>query len=137
MPLYCYYDPETGEQFELLMSIEEREAMSDEDAAITHKGRYLRRDFVRETGGRINTAWSTPLVSVAMGVHPDQVEEATRDLKERGIRGVEFDRKTGDCKFASRGARRAYCESLGYIDNDAGYRDPVENREHLYGETER
>lgn len=137
MPLYCYYDPETHERFELLMPIDEMLEKGDDDAAIMHEGRYLRRDFVRETGGRINTAWSTPLISTAMGVHPDQAEQATKDLQEKGIRGVEFDPRTGDCKFSSRGARKRYCESLGYRDNDAGYSDPQSSKEHLYGEVER
>jgi len=136
MPLYCYYDPDTDERFELFMSIEEMLERGDDDAAIEHEGRYLRRDFVRETGGVINTAWSTPLESTAMGVHPDQVDDAIKDLKEKGIRGVEFT-KDGNVKFASRGARRRYCESLGYVDRDAGYSDPQQDRQHHYGEVER
>lgn len=136
MPLYCYYDPETGDRIELLMSIDEMLAKGDDDAAIVHEGRYLRRDFVRETGGRINTAWSNPLASDAVGVNPDQIPEAIEHSRKIGV-PIEFNRD-GQALFTSRGHRKRYCEAIGFVDNDGGYGDPQVNREEEYqGETSR
>lgn len=131
MPLYCYYDPETGEPVDLFLGLDEMLEMSDDNSGITHEGRYLKRDYPRETNGWVNTAWSTPLKSDALGVGLDQIDDAIAHSREIGV-PTDFDRKTGEAIFRSRGHRKRYCEATGYVDRDGGYGDPTQSKEEQY-----
>lgn len=64
-----------------------------------------------------------PYYSEAMGVHPDQVQEEARVLKEAGI-PTEI-RSDGCLKVESRSHRRRLIRHLRMYDRDAGYGDPT------------
>jgi len=64
-----------------------------------------------------------PLHSDAMGVNPKQIPEAMANAKKHGV-PLEFTSE-GEAIFTSARHRKAYCEKFGYVDNNAGYADPV------------
>lgn len=78
-------------------------------------------------GGPISTArkgipYAQPLVSMAAGVHPDQVAEANAHLQKHGVKGARY-RPDGQAEFDSRQGRREFGRATGYYDADAGYGD--------------
>lgn len=68
-----------------------------------------------------NVAWSKEFRSRALGVHPSEVPEANRRIKELGISGY-FDRK-GDFRTNSRQARNKLLYHKGCFDKDGSYGD--------------
>jgi len=75
-----------------------------------------------DQGLMIETTWSKPVLSDAMGVHPNQIQGCVEDARKRGIE-IEF-APDGRQVFRSRKARKEYCRSEGFHDNDGGYGDP-------------
>lgn len=65
------------------------------------------------------TAW--PIVSDALGVHPDQVPEANHRNKAAGV-NVQYNRK-GQAVIPSRGERRKLLRLEKAHDRDGGYGD--------------
>jgi hypothetical protein len=61
--------------------------------------------------------------SDALGVHPDQVEEAYAESVQAGA-PTEFDPKTGQAIIRDRHHRKRYAEAMGMYDIDGGYGDP-------------
>jgi hypothetical protein len=59
--------------------------------------------------------------SIALAVHPSQVEEASSDAVRKGV-PTEFTRD-GRPIFESRAHRKKYFQAYGYFDRDAGYGD--------------
>lgn len=68
-----------------------------------------------------NRPWGKRIKSIALAVHPDQVEEATKDAVARGV-PTEF---TADGRpiLTDRNHRKQYMKAYGYFDRDAGYGD--------------
>ncbi len=73
------------------------------------------QDVMVEGGGH----W--PILSEALGVHPEQVQEANQRNKAAGI-AVEYNRK-GQAVIPSRGERRKLMDLEGVHDRDGGYGD--------------
>jgi hypothetical protein len=63
----------------------------------------------------------TPIVSDALAVHPDQVEEATQDAIAKGV-PTEF-LPDGRPILTSRSHRRDYLRAYGFHDRNGGYGD--------------
>lgn len=76
---------------------------------------------VGECGGHAPACW--PMVSEAMAVHPDQVDEANARAKRHGLTGVKYQKGTGMVELSDRGSRRQLLRLEGYHDNHAGYGD--------------
>lgn len=66
--------------------------------------------------------WAEPVLSDAMGVHPDQIHEAQQHSVSIGV-PTQFN-KLGQAVFTSRQHRRDYCRHFGVHDLDGGYGDP-------------
>ena len=64
---------------------------------------------------------NNPAGSLALKVHPKQVQEAIASAKKRGV-PTEFDR-TGKPLFTSRAHKKAYLKAYGYVNFDGGYGD--------------
>lgn len=82
-------------------------------------GKRARRDFGRVIGIAPSSNW--PQTSVAMGVQPEQREEATKDARSRGV-PTEFNLQ-GDAVFTSRAHRRDFLKAYHAHDHDGGYGD--------------
>lgn len=65
--------------------------------------------------------WGRGFRSDAMGINPDQRMEAVAADQAQGLRGVDYDEKTGEAIFSSRGAYKRYCEAHGFFDRNSGY----------------
>lgn len=68
-------------------------------------------------------AYSRPVLSDALAVHPKQVKEAIEDARKRGV-PTEF-APDGRPLIRSRQHRNAYLRAYGFHDRDAGYSDPA------------
>lgn len=68
------------------------------------------------------TTWRKPVHSIAMGVHPDQIEEAKAHDRKLGLGETEYD-KDGSPVLRNRGQKRDRLKAYGMIDRDsyAGY----------------
>ena len=76
--------------------------------------------FGEEAAGQRPACW--PMESESLGVHPDQVQEATEHARSLGV-PTEFSADANPI-FTSPGHRKAYAEALGYYDKNGGYGDP-------------
>lgn len=120
MPIYCFQCSLCSRVFEKLLKIDGRLT-----ATCPECGGDAERDFRSERvqpscgGGR---GW--PMESYAAGVHPDQIPEAVRAYKAKGVE-AEFNPKTGDMKWNSRKHRARCLKAGGYYDRNAGYSDPA------------
>ena len=65
--------------------------------------------------------WREPLVSLALGVHPEQVAEANERNRKCGI-AARYD-STGKAHIPNRSDRNRLLARCGMHDNDAGYGD--------------
>jgi hypothetical protein len=68
------------------------------------------------------STWSEPVLSDALGVHPEQIKQAQEHSVRHGV-PTEFT-KDGRAILTSRQHRRDYARLLGYRDLDGGYGDP-------------
>lgn len=64
-------------------------------------------------------AW--PILSDAVGIHPDQVDEAREECKRLGV-PTDF-KDDGRVVFTSRAHRKEYLRAHGYYDRNGGYGD--------------
>lgn len=89
-----------------------------------------RQEFLKHSAGlkgilkarkfnTISTGW--PLHSDALGVNPDQRQEAYEESVRMGV-PTHFDEE-GCAILISRQHKRRYCEANGMFDRDAGYGD--------------
>ena len=74
----------------------------------------------RKRPGKRKRTW--PMVSNAMGVHPDQIPEFMEDARKHGI-ALNFT-PDGGAIFESPGQRKEYCRIKGEHDRNGGYGDP-------------
>lgn len=75
---------------------------------------------VGECGGHRPACW--PMVSEAMAVHPDQVDDANARAKRHGLTGVKYNKK-GFVELSDRGSRKKLLRLEGFHDNHGGYGD--------------
>lgn len=109
MPMYCYTDKEG-------LTVERRYAMSEDiPERITVAGVVFNRDIQAEHRSMRGGERGWPRFSEAMGVMPDQVPDATRQLQAAGVRSVEFN-SDGDLKVDSPQHQRQLARALGMKD---------------------
>ena len=80
------------------------------------------RKKVKPGAPMINHAYAKPLVGIAAGCHPDQVQEFNADLERAGIQGARY-LPDGRVEYSARSARRAHARFRGLVDLDGGYGD--------------
>lgn len=122
MPFYIYKDNETGESFELMMSMSEMLRRQRKDGSIIHDGRKLFRDVVSEHRNVTSNTDTWPLLSDAAGVHPSQAEDAYKQSADIGV-PTRFHPDTGQAIFESRSHRKAFLKAKGMYDRSGGYGD--------------
>lgn len=149
MPVYCYRQEETGDLIEEVMTceemekreveryddvlgrfrkciIKEKEVLSDTGLEKGEEIIYW-RDVVSEQKGVKSFPKNYPQHSDAMGCHPEDAQEAYNESVKMGI-PTKFDNE-GRAIFESAGHRKQYCEAFGFGDKNAGYSDPVPQKE--------
>ncbi len=67
--------------------------------------------------GKAVTTWRKPVKSIAMMVHPDQIEEAKAEDQKRGV-SVEYTPQ-GEPVYRERSTRKAHMRAYGRIDRDS------------------
>jgi len=107
MPLYCY-QTEDGEIVERMYSA------GRAPATITVNGCTAHRSYQAEHSPHNRGVNPWPMWSIAGGVHPSQVAEATQVLAEAGVK-AEFN-EHGDVKWESKGHREAYIRARRWTD---------------------
>lgn len=111
MPVYCYRrGAEVVEHFV--------HSWKDAPKALRMDHKVFRRSYGDERRQPVlqrANAWSKPVVSVAMGVHPSQVPEM-----ERAFPGVKYT-TNGDPVFVNEGQRRRYMKHFGFVDRDGNW----------------
>lgn len=80
--------------------------------------------YVDKVPLRVLSTWCRGHRSYAMGINPVQRIEALKADAAAGLTGVDYDPKTGDAIFSSRGARKRFCEFHGFKDRNGSYSDP-------------
>ena len=120
MPLYEFID-ESGAIHQLQMSMQEFDKRVTDDSIILSDGKTARCYY--NPRGMSTVPANYPMVSYAAGVHPDQVEQQMRYLRERGCGQVNHT-SDGDPIFEDKHQRRRVCEALGLFDRNGGYSDP-------------
>jgi hypothetical protein len=119
MPVYCYKCPACESVKELCRTMEERN-----DAVLCEgDGFVMNRDFLAESGGYVHTPGTWPMLSDAMGVHPDQIHEASKEAASLGV-PTQF---TADGRAVLTGPqhRKKLCEAYGFYDKNASFGDPT------------
>jgi len=122
MPFYIYKNKETGEAFELMMSMSEMLRRQRKDGTIVHEGKTLHRDVISEHRGISSNPGAWPLMSDAAGVHPSQAGDAYKQSVEIGV-PTQFHSETGQAIFESRSHRKAFLKAKGMYDRSGGYGD--------------
>lgn len=77
-----------------------------------------------ERSSRAAICEKRPWESTSIAVNPAQAGKFTQDLRDAGIKGASYDRKTGNLVCTSKSARREAVRLRGFHDNDGGYGDP-------------
>lgn len=87
-----------------------------------YEGKFPSRlDLNSPPGGQRPGCW--PMLSDAMGVHPNQIAEAYQDSLRRGV-PTDF-HQDGRPIFTDQAHRKAYAKAYGYRDRNACYGDPA------------
>ena len=116
MPTYCFRDGD-GNPVERFMSVADFERLVVDDV-LTEDGHALRLDVVAQHSGIPQASCGTwPLHSLAAGVHPNQVREASEEAAKRGV-PTDFARN-GDAIFRSADHRRKFLRAHGMIDRSS------------------
>ena len=115
MPIYCYRCDACGHVTELFRHAADRPA--PRQRACPRCRAAAGRDYQAECG-HSPRAEMGEIRSVAAGVMPDQAAAAEKQLTDRGIDGVRFDRRTGDAIFANRRAKLRAIAAMGLHDKD-------------------
>ncbi len=141
MPCYTYQRFDTDQPVEVFMTVAEMLRRQDRSGEIIlSKADGLEKDGVRAlrridldiAGVGAATGWGPGgLHSDALGVHPDQAEEAMQHADSIGV-PTEFDKETGCAIFRDRGHRCRYVQEMNkrhpeltpIVDRDGGYSDP-------------
>ncbi len=122
MPIYIFINPETNEQKEIAMSVSEMlEKSDDTDDSMVIDGVRHERCLACEHNGldRVRHAAGWPMVSEAMGTHPDNVKTSIDHFQKMGVR-VEYD-KSGAMVFDNAAHRRKVLRAANYTDKQGYY----------------
>jgi hypothetical protein len=122
MPFYVYSDRDTGEKYELMMTISEMMRRQKSDGTIRHDGKTLHRNVAAEHRGMTSNPGNWPMKSDAAGVHPTQVGAAYTESVKLGV-PTRFDPQTGQAIFESRSHRKDFLKAKGMFDRSGGYGD--------------
>ncbi len=90
---------------------------------ITHEGQFYYRNYTAEHAHKPSggcAAW--PIKSDSAGVNPQQIQEFSEKASKMGV-PTQFDSKTGQAIFTSRGHRAKYMKLRGLHDRQGGYGD--------------
>lgn len=117
MAIFCYVHPETNAVVERHFPCG-KARRSVMIAGVRHE-RSLGAECAGQ-GGQQPSTW--PMVSRALGVHPEQVKEYSEFAGQHGV-ATDYDQK-GNPIFNSKRHRKQYCELVGATDLDGGYGDP-------------
>lgn len=117
MPVYVFKKNDE-EYVELFLTYEELM-----DRQIEREGKqYIRLENGEEAkrvytpfGGMSSSVW--PKRSVAAGVAPEQVAEATKYDRENGV-PTQYDKRTGDAIYTSLNHQRQHLKLHGLVDRD-------------------
>lgn len=125
MPTYVFTCEDCGESVEHVCSMAAvpeslRCQELDKDNWEHVCGGTMRYDWRRTHAGS-HRGGDKEYVSAAVGVQPEQRDEAYRESVAMGV-PTQFN-EDGDAVFTSRKHRRDYCRAMGFRDNDAGYGD--------------
>ena len=122
MPFYCYTNKKTGETIREFMTVDNM--LKNAADGISIDGVYYERDISAEHTRSYKKASGNnwPLKSDAAGVHPSQTSEFQEKTAKLGV-PTEFDKKTGQAVFRSRGHRAKYMKAMGFHDRNGGYGD--------------
>jgi len=115
LPTYLFRNYHTGEPIEITCSMKEL-ASSKPDPAVWY------RDWAGEQCSGAPTGDTWPLKSDGAGCSPDQIPEMQKHLASRGV-NTEYDKKTGQAIFRSRGHRNSHLKAMGMHDRAGGYGD--------------
>lgn len=87
--------------------------------------------FVMKVPLKVLSTWCRGFRCDALGINPTQRLNALKTDAAAGLSGVDYDEKTGEAIFSSRGAYKRYAEHHGFIQKNAGYGDaqPLDMRE--------
>jgi hypothetical protein len=122
MPTYVYKNCKTGKSVEVFMPICEMQRRQRPDGTITlDDGTLAQRDWSPDNSAKTRSrGW--PIESYAAAVHPDQVPETQKMLRDKGVKcGFTSE---GLAVFESPGHRKKVCRAMGLRDNNGGYSDP-------------
>ena len=136
MDPYLYRRQDNDELVERIWEVGEKATHEDDDFCITLDNgvkaeRDIKAEREREGEGRkdnrITMAYNRPLSSFAATLpSPGQAAKFNEEARAAGIAGVNYDMKTGECTFDSRGARNDEMKRRGLFDKDAGYGDKAD-----------
>lgn len=118
MPTYCYTCTDCGTELEDCCAMEARRPT----LTCPHCGAQAPRDFMREHTHMRTFPANWPMESDALGVHPNQVEDARRESERLGV-PTDFTRD-GRAILVSPAHRKRYARALGFHDRNGGYSDP-------------
>lgn len=117
MPVYTFKCTECGKQQEVVRPM----SQSDKPVYCEKDGKSMIRDLQADFGKQRHAdIW--PIVSTAAGIHPDEVQD---QMKRDRKNGVPTEYRDGDPVLTSKSHRKAYLESRGIYDRNAGYGDPT------------
>lgn len=112
MAFYCFRNQATGE------TIEQVYPLGKAPRRIRRDGKHYVRDIVAEHRHRPQVSKSLwPMVSTAMGCHPDQIAEFKAYDRKHGVTGCEY-LPNGDMKVTKEG-RRQWLKAHGQFDRSA------------------
>ena len=120
MPLYCYTCETCGKTQERAFGMKEGHPAN---TVCLDCGGNAVRDVVADMRSTVHsTGAGWPMLSDAMGVHPDQIPEAREHAARHGI-PTDF-APDGRAILRSCDHRKRYGELIGMYDRNGGYGDP-------------
>lgn len=122
MPTYCFVNTDTGERAEFIWTIKQMESKTKGFTFTDENGAVWERDLAMEQGVGSSFSGNWPMKSDACGVHPKDCTEASKAASAMGV-PTNFDSKTGQAIFESRGHRARYMKARGFHDRNGGYGD--------------
>ena len=113
--IYCYRCGKCGRRFERRLHVEDSGKPQTCEC-----GEVARRDFLAEHIGTRSGQAGWPMVSEAAGVHPSQIGEARKLIRDKA--GVDCDfTSDGNPVFTGMEHRRKCLKAMGYQDKLAYY----------------
>ena len=120
MPVYVFQLRKSNRIIERVLTVKQLTSCMRSDGGYTLPEGVADQNYSLKINSHMPQCW--PLKSDAAGVHPKQVKAAEEDARRAGI-NLNFDHKTGQAIFESRGQRSAYLKHRKMYDHDGGYGD--------------